>query len=313
MDKIVVTGGFGFIGTNLIMRLREVYKSAEIVIVDNFSGNYPHSSDFFEKFRVFKCTLEDKDALNEIFYDTDVVYHLSANSDIAKSAKSTFLDVQQTVLNTYNLLEVLRQHKVKKLIYTSGSGVYGDIGETYPDENFGPLLPVSLYGATKLSAEALISAYSNLFDIKSVIFRFANVVGPYQTHGVSYDFVNKLNSDHTTLGVLGNGLQSKSYVHVSDVVDAMLLMLNHINEDRTQLFNISSGDYITVKDIVSIVLAEMCLSNVNVIYQEVAQGWPGDVPVVRFNDNKIRRLGWQNKFSSAQAITESVRFQLKHG
>ena len=125
--------------------------------------------------------------------------------------------------------------------------------------------------------------------------------------------MNKLNSDHTTLGVLGNGLQSKSYVHVSDVVDAMLLMLNHINEDRTQLFNISSGDYITVKDIVSIVLAEMCLSNVNVIYQEVAQGWPGDVPVVRFNDNKIRRLGWQNKFSSAQAITESVRFQLKHG
>ena len=111
---------------------------------------------FLREFRVFKCTLEDKDALNEIFYDTDVVYHLSANSDIAKSAKSTFLDVQQTVLNTYNLLEVLRQHKVKAHLYF-GSGVYGDIGETYPDENFGPLLPVSLYGATKLSAEALIS------------------------------------------------------------------------------------------------------------------------------------------------------------
>ena len=156
----------------------------------------------------------------------------------------TFIDVQQTILNTYNVLEAMRENDLNKIVYTSGSGVYGNLGTYAPNEKHGPLHPVSLYGATKLSAEALISSYCDLFDIEGVIFRFANVVGPYQTHGVSYDFVNRLHKNGEYLNVLGNGMQSKSYVHVSDVVGAMLLGLSQ--NKRLEVYNVSSGDYISV-------------------------------------------------------------------
>lgn len=307
MQKAIVTGGMGFIGINLTQRLLQ--DGWEIKIIDNLSTPYPKSPKFMDDIEFLKCDLADSSNLKKYLCDADVVFHLSANSDISKSAVDTFIDVQQTILNTYNVLEAMRENGLQKIVYTSGSGVYGNLGTYAPSEEYGPLNPVSLYGATKLSAEALISSYCDLFGIDGVIFRFANVVGPYQTHGVSYDFVNRLHKNSEHLQVLGNGMQSKSYVHVNDVVSAMLLGL--CQNSHLSVYNVSSGDYISVRDIAEIVIKEMGLETTQILYQESNIGWPGDVAVVRFDDKKIRKLGWVNQFNSRDAIIDSVKFQVK--
>ena len=307
MKKAIITGGMGFIGINLAQRLLQ--DNWEIKVIDNLSSSYPNFPQFMDDIKLIKCDLADLSSLKRHLCNADVVFHLSANSDISKSAVDTFIDVQQTILNTYNVLEAMRENDLHKIVYTSGSGVYGNLGTYAPNEKHGPLHPVSLYGATKLSAEALISSYCDLFDIEGVIFRFANVVGPYQTHGVSYDFVNRLHKNGEYLNVLGNGMQSKSYVHVSDVVGAMLLGLSQNN--RLDVYNVSSGDYISVKDIAEIVVKEMKLKTTQIFYQKSDIGWPGDVAVVRFDDEKIRNLGWENQFNSRGAIIDSVKFQVK--
>lgn len=308
MKKAIITGGMGFIGINLAQRLLQ--DNWEVKVIDNLSSSYPNFPQFMDDIELIKCDLADLSSLKGYLRNVDVVFHLSANSDISKSAVDTFIDVQQTILNTYNVLEAMRENDLHKIVYTSGSGVYGNLGTYAPAEKHGPLHPVSLYGATKLSAEALISSYCELFGIEGVIFRFANVVGPYQTHGVSYDFVNRLHKNGEYLNVLGNGMQSKSYVHVSDVVGAMLLGLSQ--NKRLDVYNVSSGDYISVKDIAEIVLKEMRLQTTKIFYQKSDIGWPGDVAVVRFDDEKIRNLGWENQFSSRDAIIDSVKFQVKH-
>jgi len=307
MKKAIITGGMGFIGINLAQRL--LLDGWEIKVIDNLTAPYPKSPKFMDDVEFLKCDLADLPNLKKYLCDVDVVFHLSANSDISKSAVDTFIDIQQTILNTYNVLEAMRKNGLQKIVYTSGSGVYGNLGSYAPKEEHGPLHPVSLYGATKLSAEALISSYCDLFDIDGVIFRFANVVGPYQTHGVSYDFVNRLHIESEHLQVLGNGMQSKSYVHVYDVVSAILLGLSQ--DSHLSVYNVSSGDYISVRDIAEIVIKEMGLETTQIFYQESNIGWPGDVAVVRFDDQKIRKLGWVNQFNSRDAIIDSVNFQVK--
>jgi UDP-glucose 4-epimerase len=240
----------------------------------------------------------------------DCVIHLAANADIAASACETDLDLKQTVLATYNVLEAMRRNAINDLIFASGSGVYGNIGDLAPKEDFGPLYPVSMYGATKLSAEALISAYSSLFGIKARVFRFANVIGPNQTHGVAFDFIKRLMNDPSNLQVLGDGYQSKSYIHVDDIIDALILVKQKSLPELINTFNVGTGDYITVRRIVEIVIDEMELSNVKVDYGETPYGWKGDVPVVRLNDDKLRSLGWSPKYSSEEAMRLSIQQML---
>ena len=309
MKTIAITGGAGFIGTNLVDKLLKL-NCYKIIVIDNLSNSHSRFESLSDKVNFVDADLRNLTVLKEAFKDVDTVYHLAANSDISASAKDTFIDVQQTILNTFNVLEAIRFNDVNELVYTSGSGVYGDLGELAPDETHGPLNPVSMYGATKLSAEAMISAYSHLFCLNAYIFRFANVVGPSQTHGVSYDFVNRLLKDKTFLNVLGDGWQSKSYVHVSDVVNAMLVCTQNNVSEPINVYNVSSGDYVSVRDIVKIVLEIMDLNSTKVSYEEKKIGWPGDIPVVRFDDSKIRTLGWDNEYNSAEAIQDSVRSQL---
>ena len=207
----------------------------------------------------------------------------------------------------------MKENGISNIVYTSGSGVYGNLGEGAPEEDYGPLMPVSLYGATKLSAEALISAYCNLFDMTANVFRFANVVGPYQTHGVSFDFVNRLKADSSHLRVLGDGYQSKSYVHVSDVIKAILHCLALGNSTKNfDVYNVSSGDYLTVREIAEIAIGKLHLKGIPIKYGESNIGWPGDVPVVRFDDRKLRKSGWTNEFSSQEAISDAIDFQIKY-
>jgi UDP-glucose 4-epimerase len=312
MKKIFITGGAGFIGSNIIEYISYKYPDVEITIYDNLSnGKINFIESFIKKnnYHFINADLLDFDKLKKVIIHSDLVIHLAANSDIALSSKSTSLDLQQTVLATYNVLEAMRLNGVKNIIYSSGSGVYGDIGEISPEEDFGPLYPASMYGATKLSAEAMISAFSSLFGINALVFRFANVIGKNQTHGVAFDFINRLSEQPDKLNIFGNGYQSKSYVHVDDVVEAIFQVAN-MKLMGVNTFNLSSGDYITVREIAKMVVDEMKLVNVNLEFTSTPFGWPGDVPIVRINDNKLRALGWSPKLSSADAMRSAIRDML---
>jgi UDP-glucose 4-epimerase len=200
----------------------------------------------------------------------------------------------------------MRVNAVPSITYASGSGVYGDRGSEQVDETCGPLIPISTYGASKLGCEALLAAYAHMFEMNAVAFRFANVVGPGQTHGITYDFVRRLIDDPRELRILGDGKQSKSYVHVSDVVLAMLTLTDR-GWSGFEIFNAGSGDYVTVSEIADLVVARMGLSpDLRYRYTGGSRGWKGDVPVVRFSSDKLSALGWRCRHSSVEALLMSI-------
>jgi UDP-glucose 4-epimerase len=289
--RIFITGGAGFIGSNLVKKLG---RQNQITIYDKKNGD----------------DLLDFAKLRRTLKNYDFVFHLASNPDIAKSEKYPKLDLDQGVIATFNVLEAMRQNNVKKIVYTSGSGVYGDQGLKYTSENFGPLLPVSMYGASKLAAEGLISAFCHMYNMQSWIFRPANIVGPGQTHGVGYDFIKKLEKNSQELVILGDGSQSKSYLYVDDLISAMLLAIKKSN-DKVNFFNAASNSFIDVKTIAQIAVKEMGLKNVKFKYTGGPKGWKGDVPKVRLDITKIKKLGWQSKLNSNQAIRQSIRDLLK--
>ena len=239
----------------------------------------------------------------------DAVFHFAANPDIARGMKEPDLDLKQSIIATFNVLEAMRHNNVRFLFYPSGSGVYGDVGLTKTAESFGPLLPISMYGACKLGAEAVISAMCHMFDMQAWIFRFANVVGKRQTHGVAFDFIRRLKNDSTTLEILGDGTQSKSYIHVDDVLDAVFFAREKAN-DRVNLFNVATDDYLTVREIADLVVEEMSLRNVQYRFLGGDRGWKGDVPKVRFDLDLIHNLGWYAKRNSREAMRQSIREML---
>jgi UDP-glucose 4-epimerase len=255
--------------------------------------------------RVVRGDLKEPGPLTEAIAGADVVFHFASNPDIAKAATQPDIDFWEGTYLTQNLLEAMRVTGVRRLIYASGSGVYGDTGETAVAENHGPLLPISTYGASKLACEALIGAYVTMFEIHGVAFRFANVVGPRQTHGVGYDFVRRLIRDPSRLEILGDGQQSKSYIHVDDVLDA-LLILNDQGWTGYDVFNVATEDYVTVRQIADIARQRLRLSNVSYSFTGGRRGWKGDVPVVRFDTAKLRARGWSNRRTSAQALVDSI-------
>jgi UDP-glucose 4-epimerase len=248
--------------------------------------------------------------LKEKIRGHDFVFHFAANPDIARGMVETDLDLKQTVIATHHLLEAMRLNGIKNIAYSSGSGVYGDVGLTPTPENFGPLFPISMYGASKLAAEGILSAFCHTFGMRAWVTRFANVVGGAQTHGVAYDFIRKLKKNPGILEILGDGKQSKSYIHVSDVLDAMCFVIEK-SGDTLNLFNVATDDYITVTEIARIVAEEMGLNNVEFKYTGGTRGWKGDVPVVRFDLGKIHALGWQAKLNSEGAVRRSVREMLE--
>ncbi len=305
--KIFITGGAGFIGSHLVDEL--VRQEKDIIVFDNLSsGRKNFLKEALSKKNVNLIVgdlLNIKELGKALSDDIDMVFHLAANPDISKGILEPTLDFDQTILATFNLLLEMKKKKIKKMVYFSGSGVYGDVGDNFSSENYGPLLPVSMYGASKLSAEALISAFSNLFGIQVWIFRPANIIGDRLTHGVVFDFINKLRKNPDKLIVLGDGTQSKSYLHIQDVLDAVFLALNKTN-DRINLFNIASESFITVNEIAKIVIEAMNLKNVKVMHTKGKLGWPGDVPIVRINNGKLRKLGWKEKYSSKEAVKRTL-------
>lgn len=309
MKKYFIVGGAGFIGSHLCKKILSDEPDAVIRIYDNFSsGKLWHLESIKDKIEIIKAEIRDLDKLTESVKGFDVVYHFASNPDISKAMTQPDIDFWEGTFLTNNVLEAMRITEVKNLIYASGSGVYGDTGTTETAEDHSPMIPISTYGASKLSCEALICSYCYMFDMNAAAFRFANVVGPNQTHGVGYDFVKKLLKNNSSLDILGDGTQSKSYIYVSDIVNAIrTIEKNHLK--NFSYYNVSTKDFISVKEIADLSLKVMNLDpdNVKFIFSGGNRGWKGDVPVVRLNSDKIREIGWENHYSTAEAITLSLQ------
>lgn len=309
MAVYFVTGGAGFIGSHLVRALLDEEKASRVVIYDNFSsGKMHHLEDAADNpvLTVVKADLKDKDAVTRAMRGADVVYHFASNPDISKAVTQPDIDFWDGTYLTNNVLEAMRTVKAKRLIYASGSGVYGDTDSVETDEDYSPMLPISTYGASKLAGESLICAYCHMFGISAVSLRFANVVGRYQTHGVCYDFVRRLLENPHELTILGDGKQSKSYIGISDAVAALRIAVKKA-PDGFSRYNVATSDNVTVTEIADIVVEVMGLKGVKYHYTDGRRGWKGDVPVVRLDSAKIGKLGWKNAHTSREALCESAK------
>ena len=303
-----IAGGAGFIGSHLVRKILKEESDSSVTVFDNFtSGQMWHLEEVIndKRLQIVKGDIKDIDFLVDSMKGIDCVYHFASNPDISKAVTQPDIDFWEGTYLTNNVLEAVRRNSVPKMIYASGSGVYGDAGYTETHEDYSPIIPISTYGASKLAGEALISSYCFMFGLNAAAFRFANVVGPNQTHGVRYHFLNKLIKNPAQLDILGNGTQSKSYIYVYDVLNAIRLVETKFLKGFSY-FNVATNDYITVKEIAEVVVEVMGLKNVSMNFGEGDRGWKGDVPIVRLNSEKIRKLGWSNKYNSKQAIQESV-------
>ncbi len=304
--RILVTGGAGFIGSHLVERLLK--EGHEVTVYDNLSwGKEAFLKDHLgeKNFRFIRGDLLDPPSLLEAVRGQELVHHLAANPDIRKGAEETDLDLRQNVLATFNLLEAMRSCGVKQLAFSSSSTVYGEARTLPTPEDYGPLIPISLYGASKLAAEGLISAYCHTFGFRAWIFRFANIVGPRQTHGVILDFIEKLRRDPEELEILGDGSQNKSYLWVEDCVEAMLLAVERSGENPA-ILNLGNEDRTTVRKVAEIVCEEMGLRP-RFRFTGGGRGWVGDVPEMFLDITRIRSLGWKPRYSSEEAVRKAVR------
>jgi len=309
--SILVIGGAGFIGSVLIKEM--LLNNADIVVIDKLSLG---STDYIDTNKVdfYQTDINNTARVLEILKDKTIneVWHLAANSDIPAGVEDIEVDLNDTFMSTVSTLKIMKQINCKKLYFASSSAVYG-FNENRLHEDIGPLLPISNYGAMKLSSEALISASLESFLDKVCIYRFPNVVGVPATHGVILDFVNKLKRNPAKLEVLGNGTQQKTYLHVSELVDAMLF-INNNTYDGMNYYNIGAmDDGVSVKQIadeVTKVVSPKAVIN----YQKNDRGWVGDVPRFYYTVDKLKKIGWSPKMSSLEAIQRAVNeIALKEG
>lgn len=307
--KYLVTGGAGFIGSNLVSRLIE--NDNEVIVFDNFSSgdkNFLKEVEKKEKLKIIEgdLLLERKLLEKATGEGVDCVFHLAANPDIRAGIINTKIDLEQGALVTFNVLEYMRKNNVKKIVFSSSSVVYGEAQIIPTPEDYGPLIPISLYGASKLAAEGLITSYCHTFNMQCWIFRFANIVGKHDTHGILVDFMNKLKSNPKELEILGDGKQKKSYLLVEECIDVMLYAIEKSNE-KVNIFNLGCGDQITVTEIAKMVVDELGLRGVVFRYTGGKRGWKGDVPVMLLDAKKINQLGWKAKYNSREAIKIAIR------
>jgi UDP-glucose 4-epimerase len=301
-----VTGGAGFIGSQLVDKL---IQRGEVTVYDNLSsGKIEFISHHFGKpeFEFIQKDLLALEDLKGVIKGHDMVFHLAANPDARLGLKNTRLDLEQETMATYNVLEAMRENGIKKIVFSSSGTIYGETPVIPLPEDYGPVLPISLYGAGKVASEALISAFCHTFEMQSWIYRFANIVGPRGTHGVIFDFIHKLKKNPEELEILGDGTQEKPYLSVEDCVDGILFGLENADE-KVNFFNLGCESTTRVSSIARMVVEEMELENVRLRYAGGKRGWPGDVPQVRFDIQKIKSLGWRPKLSSDQAVLKAIK------
>jgi UDP-glucose 4-epimerase len=311
--KALVVGGAGFIGSHLTDAI--LARGGQVTVVDDLSVG---RRDFLAgalatgraALQVFQVSHEPAAvaALTEVVRGHDVVFHLAANPEARWGLADTFLDLRQNTLTTWAVLDAMRQAEVKRFVLASSGTVYGDVPRPL-DEAHGPLLPISLYGASKLASEGLVSAYAHCWQMRGWIYRFGNVVGARGTHGAALDFIKKLEADPAVLPVLGDGRQEKPYLHVSDCVAGILFGLERAPPaDDVSLFNLAPPDATSVRRIAELVIEELGLAGrARVQFTGGERGWPGDVPRSYLTPDKLAALGFRVRNTSDEAVRMSVR------
>ena len=305
-SKILVTGGAGFIGSNMVETLID---DNEVIAFDNLSNvddRYVKQFSDHKNFTFVKGDINDLPEMRELD-EIDAVIHLAANSDVRNGAENPSVDFRNNVEGTFKLLEFMRMREVKQILFASSSTVYGEASVMPTPEDYGPYVPISSYGASKMACEGFITAYSHYYGIKGSIFRFANIVGKNSTHGVIYDFIRKLQKNPKELEILGDGTQRKSYLYVDDCVRSMLYV--HDSSKSTDIFNLGNPETTSVSRIADIVVSEMGLEDVKYNYTGGinGRGWKGDVKIAQLDVKKLTSAGWKNKLNSDEAVIQATR------
>jgi UDP-glucose 4-epimerase len=317
MSKVsVIAGGAGFIGSNLISRL--IDEGRKVAIFDNMCRGRREYLLFLPQMdsgliEIFEGDCTDLDFLFRAFNsiissgdEIDEVWHLAANSDIPAGVLDAKVDLKDTFMTTFYLLEVMKHFEILNLHFASSSAVYGDLGETVLHESIGPLLPISNYGAMKLASEALASAATEAFLGRVNLFRFPNVVGIPATHGVILDFINKLILNPRQLDVLGDGTQQKAYLHVSDLIDAMLVIRSQPTLSKSCVVNIGPvDDGVRVEWIAQQVTSRIS-PYAKIKFGIGNKGWVGDVPRFTYSTEKLQSFGWKPTLNSAEAVMRAI-------
>jgi UDP-glucose 4-epimerase len=310
--SVLVTGAAGFVAATLIDRL--IARGDTVLGLDNLSRG--SRSLLGDKLRHPNFTFTEVDLTDLQSFcsavrgyphgSIDEVWHLAANSDIPAGVADMDVDLRDTFMTTFNTIRVMEECGIKRLFFASSSAIYGDHGDQILVEDTGPLLPLSNYGAMKLASEAIISAAAEKFLEHAALFRFPNVVGVPATHGVILDFVRRLKTDRRVLQVLGDGSQKKVYLHVSDLVEAMLFVQSSQipNVDVTNIGPTDSG--VTVRQIAEETV-QVAAPGAQICFGTGDRGWVGDVPRFRYSTSKLRQLGWQPKFDSLDAVRLAIR------
>ncbi|MGC9445299.1 MAG: NAD-dependent epimerase/dehydratase family protein [Candidatus Methanospirareceae archaeon] len=303
--KILVTGGAGFIGSHVVDRL--MAEDHDLIVLDNLSSGEerfmaPHLGKPNFQFHLLDLV---HDEITDLFEGVEEVWHLAANPEVRLGAEDTYVHLEQNVIATYNVLEAMRQNGVRRIIFTSTSTVYGDAKQLPTPEDY-PTIPISLYGASKLACEALIASYCYTFEMQAWIYRFANVIGQRSGHGVIYDFVQKLRANPVALEILGDGTQTKSYIYISDCIEAMRIGLRaESDEERVHILNIGTDSMTSVTRIAELVAGAMNLAP-EFSYTGGKRGWKGDVPVMLLDASKLIALGWQQRYNSEEAVKKGI-------
>jgi UDP-glucose 4-epimerase len=310
LGRIFITGGAGFIGSHLVDAL---CKNHEVVVLDNLSsGKLENVKKWLKSsnFTFVKDDLLKSEKIREYLSDCETIFHLAANPEVRVGSTNPIIHYEQNVAATFNLLEAIRQTgNVKRLMFTSSSTVYGEPQKIPTPENYAPLKPISVYGASKLASEALIISYAYTYGFDTIIYRLANIVGSRMQHGVIYDFINKLRKNSEKLEILGDGSQTKSYLDIKDCIKAMFTSLQ-TPTNRVEIYNVGSEDQVNVKQIASIICEEMGLENVEYVFTggvDGGRGWKGDVKTMQLDVGKLKKLGWKPTLNSYQAVRNAAR------
>ena len=303
-NSALITGGAGFIGSHLADKL--VNEGIETKVLDNFTtGRKDNLLGCIDKqnFSLFDLDLGKLGNQEDYLENVEVVFHMAADPEVRTGYDNPKNSFEQNIVNTFNLLQRIKHSKVKKIVFASSSSVYGDAKILPTNEEYGPLCPISHYGASKLACEAIVSSFCYNYDIDGIILRPANVIGSRGRHGLIWDLVHKLKNDKNRLEVLGDGKQTKSFIHISDMIKGILQSMKK-GEDGVEIFNVGSEDGVEIINVAKIVCKNMKLPNIEIFTTggiENGRGWKGDIKIAHLDISKLKNLGWQPKLSSLEA------------